>query len=80
MDEKRLDGLEALAKDAITHVTVQRDTILELIRLARLGLWAEKHGVPALLAMRTDARHSAYITVELRKTIEAAFELMPKTY
>lgn len=48
IDEKKLEHLETIAKlpvrpgsDALAAVSTE--IILELIRLARLGLWAEKH-------------------------------------
>ncbi len=57
MDEGQLDFLEQIAKAKTTRtelepwITVNPTPILELIRLARLGLWAERLGIPALKAI-----------------------------
>jgi hypothetical protein len=57
IDERRLDELETNERDAMAKrrdgaQVLTFETVLELIRLARLGLWAEKHGVPALEKMK----------------------------
>lgn len=43
IDSKRLDDIEWGKKDFFDEYEVK-----ELIRLARLGLWAEQHAIPAL--------------------------------
>jgi hypothetical protein len=45
MDEKRLDEI---APEAGIMGAFSFEDMVELIRLARLGLWAEKHGIPAI--------------------------------
>lgn len=47
IDEKLLDKREQALRPAITG-TFPADDARELIRLARLGLWAEEHGVTAV--------------------------------
>lgn len=49
--EKNLDESELIALDATTGET-GRAYLRELFRLAKLGLWAEKYGVPALSDIR----------------------------
>jgi hypothetical protein len=55
IDEKRLDELEQLANEVNIHIGATQgmdpaffQSSKELIRLARLGLWAEKQAIPAL--------------------------------
>jgi hypothetical protein len=52
IDEKRLEGLRVLVYESFVlgpEPTAPAENLgPELIRLARLGLWAEKYGVPAI--------------------------------
>lgn len=50
IDEKILDELcvKCAQSVLVTHLPFHAVSIPELCRLARLGLWAEKHAVPAL--------------------------------
>lgn len=49
IDENRLDEMEGHIGASSVCVCVGAPSEgTELIRLARLGLWAEKHGVPAM--------------------------------
>lgn len=59
IDEKRLEEIEQGYSEWLTTIGVGssfvggRDT-REILRLARLGLWAEKHGIPALEKIRSE--------------------------
>jgi hypothetical protein len=46
IDEKTLDQMAKAF--AVFEQSGPPTQFMELVRLARLGLWAEKHGVPAL--------------------------------
>lgn len=47
--QERLDELEQHANSPTRDmISFSHAETRELVRLARLGLWAEKHGVPAL--------------------------------
>ena len=50
IDEKSLDELLAkgLANAPLTRGDFPSIRVAELVRLARLGLWAEKHAIPAM--------------------------------
>lgn len=48
MDEKYLAEWQARWRDEDVHQQIDTETGVELLRLARLGLWAEQHGVPAI--------------------------------
>ncbi len=55
IDKKWLDDMEApltgpLRPELTSVLTIVRDRALELIHLARLGLWAREHGIQALMA------------------------------
>ena len=65
MDEKRLDELEQRALSRATHAEMT-----DLIRLARLGLWAETH--------RTEIEFA--LPMVGSSLCEQAFQLMPKTH
>ncbi len=56
MDEKTLSKLdEALEKNNIKlSDLIDHEQEFELIRLARLGIWAEKHAIPALRKNKND--------------------------
>ena len=67
ISKEGLDSLESLIPGQIAeqgYFAVGDSTARELIRLARLGLWAEKYGMPALQL------------VEIACQSEDAFELM----
>lgn len=54
LDEKRLDQFEGEVKGPFFSYGIMGFPIeeaKELIRLARLGLWAEKHGIPFVHAV-----------------------------
>ncbi len=51
IDEKRLDEWSTWLRD---QPACTIDEIEGFIRLARLGLWAEKHGIEALLEIREE--------------------------
>lgn len=53
LDEERLSDFHKEIKHAshLDGLSMGPEDILELIRLARLGRWAEKHAIPALNAM-----------------------------
>jgi hypothetical protein len=49
IDEKRLDEIIQIHWDGLPpNICIRKGELSELIRLARLGLWAEKHGIPAI--------------------------------
>lgn len=53
IDEKRLDEMADILRDICRYPRTMGDPAAlidgdELIRLARLGLWAENHAIPAL--------------------------------
>ena len=91
VDEKKLDEIEemvcmhpkgthAFFSETQSHGAwlLDADILNELIRLARLGLWAEKHGVPTLreaLAMSNEDDYSpgAYIV-----KADEALKALPK--
>lgn len=67
IDDKRLDSIDEMTRihPNGTHAIVagaapvgawmlDSDVLSELISLARLGLWAERHGIPALKLMAED--------------------------
>lgn len=81
IDEKKLYDMFALQKVSTGYGDVwqlNQEQVTELIRLARLGLWSEKHGVPALKTIaHSDYRlhwsdmHSVGPSQEAWKAIEA---------
>lgn len=61
INEKRLDEIEADTRRNGLGRRLDPETIRELAQLARLGLWAEKHGIPALKRLdKTDENCSHY--------------------
>lgn len=103
IDEKRLDEIEKHSNELSGyfqtpmlsgHVKIRHDTIKELIRLARLGLWAEKEAIPAMSKSSNDSwyinaytkeecsskrQHILWDHVELsRKLLHQALAALPK--
>lgn len=58
IDEKRLDELDQETCPLGVGMGSRKDQqeMYELIELARLGLWAEKHAIPALQSTETHLR------------------------
>lgn len=46
IDVKWLDKFGVWVETNIHYELIDQNEIKELLRLARLGLWAEKHGIP----------------------------------
>jgi hypothetical protein len=53
VDEKRLQDISGYMRSDGWYLSEDEES-LELIRLARLGLWAEKHAVPLLTEISED--------------------------
>jgi hypothetical protein len=49
----------------------------ELIRLARLGLWAEKHGIPALESYSGEVANVGEDEVYIGRTADEAIAALP---
>lgn len=63
IDSKRLDEIEAklnLVPDKSFVPASSVSELLEIIRLARLGLWAEQTGIPALFTAQREERERIY--------------------
>lgn len=86
IDEKWLEvNLEATIrlspKGGSCHT---RDEALELLRLARLGLWAEKYGVPALRLITrkmpglVSREEAADMAMEFKMGATSALIVLPK--
>lgn len=73
IDEKRLDEFEQNMNKLDTDFpALPRSKFLELLRLARLGLWAEKH-METFKALRQNLMYS-----EEGRWIEEALAALPK--
>ena len=92
IDEKRLDEYSEAFRSAydrlrpttameISLYKQDMDEKQELLRLARLGLWAEKHGVPALrsVTVRDPWDKGSGVAPEAVDDAKRALEKLPKS-
>lgn len=74
IDEKMLDRWTETLRPALT-ATFPVDDARELIRLAHLGLWAEKHAIPHL---REQARYECYVMCICQDEAEKVLAALPE--